>query len=416
MALAITVLAHYPPTAGLSMRAFVQLLCEDLEARGHRVRCESAPVLLGRLRLPQTWRKWLGYVDCFVLYPLLFRCRQLLAPAADLYVLSDQALGPWLPLLGCQPHVIHCHDFLALDAALAAPGQHQHRIGWSGRLYQRLIRWGFGRGRCFLSVSQATRSQLHARLRQPPLLSAVLLNPVPERFAPRSQASCAPVLQAVFGAEVPQGFLLHVGRGWYKNRLGVLQIWERLRAGDASRQALPLVLVGALEPELEAWVQQRPALGPSLWVLDAASDDLVVALYNRAAALLFPSYGEGFGWPVLEALACGCAVVATAIPPLLEVGGPWLTTMAPAPPPSEAGRQGWVAAGARALAAQLGLEAQARERQRQGGLAWVGRFRRSAWGDQLAIHYQQALQLQLAPPPSSAHAHDAASATGRGRC
>lgn len=395
--MAITVLAHYPPTAGLSMRAFVQLLCEALEARGHRVRCESAPVLLGRLKLPQAWRKWLGYVDCFVLFPLLFRCRQLLDPAPDLYVLSDQALGPWLPLLGCQPHVVHCHDFLALDAALAPAGQHQHHIGWSGRLYQRLIHWGFGRGRCFLSVSDATRRQLHERLPLPPLLSQVLLNPVPERFMPRSAAACAPLMQAAFGDAVPNEFVLHVGRGWYKNRLGVLQIWERLRTSDARRQDLPLVLVGALEPELRTWLQQRPGLAAALWVLEAASDEQVVALYNRAAALLFPSYGEGFGWPVLEALACGCAVVATAIPPLLEVGGAWLTTMPPPPPPSDPGRHGWVAEASRALGAQLALEAPAREQQRLGGLAWAARFSRLSWGDQLAIHYRQAWQLQQAP-------------------
>ena len=43
---------------------------------------------------------------------------------------------------------------------------------------------------------------------------------------------------------------------------------------------------------------------------------LIEALYNRAVCLLFPSRYEGFGWPPIEAQACGCPVVASDIPPL----------------------------------------------------------------------------------------------------
>ena len=46
---------------------------------------------------------------------------------------------------------------------------------------------------------------------------------------------------------------------------------------------------------------------------------MIEALYNRAVALLFPSRYEGFGWPPIEAQACGCPVVGSDIPPLAEV-------------------------------------------------------------------------------------------------
>ncbi len=46
---------------------------------------------------------------------------------------------------------------------------------------------------------------------------------------------------------------------------------------------------------------------------------MIEALYNRAVALLFPSRYEGFGWPPIEAQACGCPVVGSDIPPLVEV-------------------------------------------------------------------------------------------------
>jgi glycosyltransferase involved in cell wall biosynthesis len=46
---------------------------------------------------------------------------------------------------------------------------------------------------------------------------------------------------------------------------------------------------------------------------------LLEALYNRALVFLFPSRYEGFGWPPIEAQACGCPVVASNIPPLAEM-------------------------------------------------------------------------------------------------
>ncbi|MDT9189897.1 MAG: glycosyltransferase, partial [Limnospira sp. PMC 894.15] len=45
------------------------------------------------------------------------------------------------------------------------------------------------------------------------------------------------------------------------------------------------------------------------------------ALYSAAIALLFPSLQEGFGWPIIEAQACGCPVFTSHIPPMTEVGG-----------------------------------------------------------------------------------------------
>ncbi|MGB9288192.1 MAG: glycosyltransferase, partial [Terracidiphilus sp.] len=49
--------------------------------------------------------------------------------------------------------------------------------------------------------------------------------------------------------------------------------------------------------------------------------ETIEALYNRAVALVFPSRYEGFGWPPIEAQTCGCPVVASEIPPLVETIG-----------------------------------------------------------------------------------------------
>jgi glycosyltransferase involved in cell wall biosynthesis len=62
---------------------------------------------------------------------------------------------------------------------------------------------------------------------------------------------------------------------------------------------------------IEDYVQVMPFL----------SRDVLAAVYRRAALLLQPSEAEGFGLPIVEAMACGCPVVASELPALREVGG-----------------------------------------------------------------------------------------------
>ena len=89
--------------------------------------------------------------------------------------------------------------------------------------------------------------------------------------------------------------------------------------GDA---APDLVIVGRRGWRTEA-LQQRmlehPALGDGFVWLDDASDELLAALYVLAALVVVPSYGEGFGLPVVEALGFGCRVLARDLPVFREL-------------------------------------------------------------------------------------------------
>jgi glycosyltransferase involved in cell wall biosynthesis len=116
-------------------------------------------------------------------------------------------------------------------------------------------------------------------------------------------------------------FLLYPARAWpHKNHERLFEAFALLRA---ERPELRLVLTGG------GHGGHAPA---GVEVRGHVTQDELVSLYRRAAALVFPSRYEGFGQPVLEAMACGCPVACSDIPPLVEIAGGAARTF----PPDEA--------------------------------------------------------------------------------
>jgi len=106
-----------------------------------------------------------------------------------------------------------------------------------------------------------------------------------------------------------------------KNVRGLLEAYARLRQRQAD--ALPLVIAGgirdAARPDLER--AATPPLAGHVEIRGYVSDTERRALYRDAAMLVLPSFDEGFGLPVLEAMACGVPVVISNRGSLPEVAG-----------------------------------------------------------------------------------------------
>ena len=115
-----------------------------------------------------------------------------------------------------------------------------------------------------------------------------------------------------------QPFLLYIGSRYpYKNFDRLLQAYS----GWKYRDEIALVVVG--RPG-SAEVKQRIAelkIRDRVRFLTDVDDRKLCELYNLAAAFVYPSLYEGFGIPLLEAMACGCPIVASHIPSTLEVAG-----------------------------------------------------------------------------------------------
>ncbi len=113
--------------------------------------------------------------------------------------------------------------------------------------------------------------------------------------------------------------LLHVGSTIARKRIDVLlRVFDSLRS--AHRQ-LRLVRVGGPFTAAQQALVREFGLGDAVVVLPALDRATLASVYRRSALLLMPSEREGFGLPVLEAMACGTPVVASDVAALREVGG-----------------------------------------------------------------------------------------------
>jgi len=116
---------------------------------------------------------------------------------------------------------------------------------------------------------------------------------------------------------IRQPYIFYVGNAHpHKNVEGLIRVFRELRG---KYQYLQLVLAGG---DHYFWQRVRKDFqDPNIIYTGTVSDEELVALYKGAKAFVMPSFEEGFGIPLLEAMACGCPVVSSNAGALQEVGG-----------------------------------------------------------------------------------------------
>ncbi len=323
----VLLVGNYANDGQESMRRFSHLLQRELPAVGVQAEHLSPKPVFGRFGggMNQSG-KWLGYMDKFLLFPAKLR-RHIRALGPDSLVhVCDHSNAVYTPMLARIPHLVTCHDLLAVRSALGEfPGR---RVRVAGRQFQRWILRGLNTSNRVACISRATRCDLLRLTSLAAHQTSVVHNGLNYSYGPLPEAVIHERLNKAaqrwgipaFERKRTAGFILHVGGNqWYKNRLGVLQIYQRLC--ESMLQPPYLVMAGkAFTPELKQFIAAHH-LEERVVELASVSNEELCALYCEARLLLFPSIEEGFGWPIAEAQACGCPVVIADREPMSEIGG-----------------------------------------------------------------------------------------------
>ncbi|MEJ7687562.1 MAG: glycosyltransferase family 1 protein [Variovorax sp.] len=317
----VLLIANYIPDGQTSMLAFRRVLERELPGAGCELRVVSPPLRVLRVPVSSRWWKWLGYVDKFILFlPMLRRHLRW----ADVVHVSDHSNGMYISWVKAKPNVITCHDVIAVQAAKGMIDG--WNVGWTGRQFQRLIAEGLAAADMVACVSELTRRDLLALDLVPEDRIAMVPNGLNDDFAPVPPDEVQRLI-ARFGLSAQDKYLIHVG--WdmpRKNRKTVLEsfiaLQERAAAAGTTALVQQLVYVGPeLGPEMGELARAH-GVSERVRTVQGVSHEELRALYAGAAALLFPSLQEGFGWPLIEAQACGCPVFTSDLPPMNEIGGP----------------------------------------------------------------------------------------------
>ena len=323
----ILLVGNYLPDRQASMQIYASMLEAGMRARGHEVRLLQPSAILGaRVAETSPLFKWFGYVDKFMLFRRELRRA---ARAADIVHLCDHSNAMYVPVLAHVPHVVTCHDVLAIRSAM----RHfpENRVGMTGRTFQRMIARGLRQAQAILCVSHKTHDDLRRYLGVPEERLHVVPNALPCPYKPMSRYACTPLLRSV-GLQDGEPYFFNIGGNhWYKNRGAAVAIFAELRKLPRFARA-KLVMAGEPMNAALREIARKHAISDAVLEATGLSNECLEALYSCALATLFPSIEEGFGWPIVEAQACGCPVVTTDRPPMNEVAGGAAILIDPANP------------------------------------------------------------------------------------
>ena len=256
------------------------------------------------LTLPLGQHRWrLGALTCQLLRASLVEGR---LPAGDVYHATEHLL-PWM----ARPSVMTVHDLI-----FERYPQHHTR---ANRAFLRVAMPLFvRRADAIIAVSQHTRRDLLEVYATPPQKVYVVEEGIDERFRPAGEADIRRVKERY---SIRRPYLLMVGT--LEPRKNHALAFRALAQLKAEGRPHCLVAVGGGGWLFDAVQRQVESLQLSDDVIFAGhvADADLPALYSGADCFLMPSLYEGFGIPVLEAMACGAPVVCSKVSSLPEVAG-----------------------------------------------------------------------------------------------
>jgi glycosyltransferase involved in cell wall biosynthesis len=263
----------------------------------------------GLLDLPDNFQVALETSPVYSLRELAALSWQIYRHKLDLYHSTHYVLPAWVG----SKVVVTIHDIIHLLYPEFLPSN-------LAFLYaQRMIRRSLTRGDAIISVSQNTKDDLKHHFEVDGRKIQVVHNGVEDVF--RQRLPTEDLLRWLRHLDLTQPYLLFVGNPAkpHKNLDTVVQAYARARR--MAQFDAPLVCVGSREGS-EFKIRQRAeylGIGDKVRLLGHVAQEALPAVYQGAELFLYPTLYEGFGLPVIEAMASGVAVITSNTSALKEI-------------------------------------------------------------------------------------------------
>ena len=369
----LAVLPDFPDEGWASMDLCAEMLLANLPTSVTGI-CAIPSYRKRFTRLPGVGRSQLAFnadrlYNRYFAYPRFARSFR----DADAFHIVDHSYAHLVHELPAGRTGVYCHDLDAFRCLLEP--QTEPRPRWF-RLLMRRVLLGLKSASVVLATSRAT----HAQILQLGLIDPVKLIEAPLGVAPEfhEHSPIEPIRIGALDALSGRPWLLHVGSTIPRKRIDLL-----LEMFARARREIPelhLVKVGGEWTPGQREQIDRLSVTRHISHLIGLSRWELAEVYRRATVVVMPSEAEGFGLPVIEALACGAPVVASDISALREAGGTAATYRTVGDLPA------WV----QAITAMIRGDTTVPEKPDR--LAWASRFRWQTHAATVAEAYSKLLE------------------------
>jgi glycosyltransferase involved in cell wall biosynthesis len=324
----VILVANYLPDKQESMERFVQVLKQELTQK-NIVKVIRPYCLFGKLaqRHQNGIGKWLGYLDKYIVFSvhvLMLRFSHLLKAKQDLPIfhICDHSNAVYIGVLPVNRTIITCHDVLAIRGSFGYQDAYCE-ASRAGKVLQQWILNSLFRAKYIAFVSEFTKQQylellaIYGNKSNCKQSLSIVYNGFNADFSQLSSSQAWSVLNKEQIA-IKQPFLLHVGSSLpRKNRVLLVQL---LKTVFDNWDGIVVFAGQPIDTNLQTLIDELE-VGERVVSMVKPNHEVLIALYSLCHAFVFPSFSEGFGWPLIEAQACGAPVITSNLEPMVEVCG-----------------------------------------------------------------------------------------------
>ena len=189
------------------------------------------------------------------------------------------------------------------------------------QIYDIKWRYACNHSNRIIAISESTKRDVMRFYDVPEEKIDIVYQPVQDiYYTPITKEKARKTVEGL-NADIPQNYMLYVGSIYSrKNLLSIVKALELL----PHDLQIPLVIVGnghEYKRLVQNYVQQHHLSHLCIW-LKGLDETVLQSLYTCASLFVYPSFYEGFGLPVVEAMLCRCPVVTSNVSSLPEAGGP----------------------------------------------------------------------------------------------